>query len=230
MPRIIITAGPTSEPVDQVRRLTNFSTGSLGTQLAEAFTRSGHEVVLLRSLTSTAPMPSGLNQVIPFETTDELANALQNQASLGAAAVCHAAAVSDFKPGGVFLSQSDGQLEELVEGKISSQLGNLMMKLIPCPKILPCLRDWFPESLLIGWKYEVEGDSQSLLTKVRHQLQHGRTNLCVLNGPALGKGFEIHGNGGLAPVKLDDHQALCEYLLSQVGTWKARPSYNGSHE
>ena len=65
--RVIITAGPTSEPIDQVRRLTNHSTGSLGSQLAERCREEGYEVVMLRSRHCVVPPPRGLDQVIPFD-------------------------------------------------------------------------------------------------------------------------------------------------------------------
>ena len=52
--RCIVTAGPTVEPLDAVRRLTNHSTGTLGTQLANHLAGCGHDVLLLRSRTATA--------------------------------------------------------------------------------------------------------------------------------------------------------------------------------
>src|SRR5436309_12988718 len=49
----LVTAGPTYEPLDEVRRLTNFSTGQLGTELAAFFTTNGHRVTLLIGEQST---------------------------------------------------------------------------------------------------------------------------------------------------------------------------------
>ena len=49
----IVTAGPTIERLDDVRRLTNFSTGRLGTELANFFTARGHKVALLISESAT---------------------------------------------------------------------------------------------------------------------------------------------------------------------------------
>ena len=43
----LVTAGPTFEPIDQVRRLTNFSTGRLGSELAACLAAAGHQVTLL---------------------------------------------------------------------------------------------------------------------------------------------------------------------------------------
>ena len=57
----IVTAGPTYEPIDQVRRLTNHSTGQLGTGLAKRLAADGHEVTLLRGRAAThTEMPKGV--------------------------------------------------------------------------------------------------------------------------------------------------------------------------
>ena len=55
--RCIVTAGPTCEPLDDVRRLTNFSTGRLGSRLAAHLASQGHEVVLLRGEAATHSLP-----------------------------------------------------------------------------------------------------------------------------------------------------------------------------
>jgi phosphopantothenoylcysteine decarboxylase/phosphopantothenate--cysteine ligase len=51
--KCIVTAGPTFEELDEVRRLTNFSTGTLGTELADFLMERGHEVELLRGQGAT---------------------------------------------------------------------------------------------------------------------------------------------------------------------------------
>ena len=51
--RIVITSGPSYAPLDQVRRLSNFSTGELGTLLAEGFGEAGHNVICFRGVAST---------------------------------------------------------------------------------------------------------------------------------------------------------------------------------
>ncbi|MGA9705372.1 phosphopantothenoylcysteine decarboxylase, partial [Pseudomonas sp.] len=63
--RIVITSGPSYEPLDKVRRLGNFSTGELGTLLAEGFAEAGHSVVCFRGVASTFPSPLWPVEVIP---------------------------------------------------------------------------------------------------------------------------------------------------------------------
>src|ERR1700733_13382601 len=105
--RIVITSGPSYEPLDKVRRLSNFSTGELGTLLAEAFAEAGHSVVCFRGVASTFPSPLWPVEVIPFTTNDDLAQGLQRlPAREEVTIVLHAAALCDFRIGE--LTNADG--------------------------------------------------------------------------------------------------------------------------
>ncbi len=187
----IVTAGPTYEPIDQVRRLTNHSTGQLGTGLAKRLAADGHEVTLLRGRSAThTEMPEGVG-LQQFTTTADLAEKLERlaRAESGAGAVFHAAAVSDFAVGQIFRRADDGQLKPLNVGKLSTRDGDLLLELKPTPKIIASLREWFAEALLLGWKYEVDGDRDSALGQGQTQIVENQTNGCVVNGPAYGNGF-----------------------------------------
>lgn len=201
----IVTAGPTYEPIDQVRRLTNHSTGQLGTGLAKRLAAKGHEVTLLRSHSAThteIPEGVGLKQ---FTTTADFAEKLEHlaKAESGAGAVFHAAAVSDFAIGQVFRRDDDGQLKPLNEGKHSTRDGDMLLELKPTPKIIASLREWFAEALLVGWKYEVDGDRDSALGQGQTQIVENQTNGCVVNGPAYGDGFGWLSNADQAEHLVD---------------------------
>ncbi|MEW6161577.1 MAG: phosphopantothenoylcysteine decarboxylase, partial [Verrucomicrobiota bacterium] len=96
---LVVTAGPTIEPLDQVRRLTNFSTARLGSELAAFLSHQGHQVILLRGQASTWPVPKEEIVLRDFTTTAHLAERLQDCVSASVDAVFHAAAVSDFQFG-----------------------------------------------------------------------------------------------------------------------------------
>src|SRR5205814_2326172 len=153
----IVTAGPTYEPLDKVRRLTNFSTGKLGTELAQFLTDQGHEVLVLRGIQSTYANPEGGLNVQSFTTTEDLRTRLQACAKENFGAVFHAAAVSDFRFGKIWQRAADGTLHQLSAGKIETREGTLLAELIPTAKILPQLRSWNPAAFLVGWKYELDG-------------------------------------------------------------------------
>jgi phosphopantothenoylcysteine decarboxylase/phosphopantothenate--cysteine ligase len=207
----IVTAGPTYEPIDQVRRLTNHSTGQLGTGLAKRLADDGHEVTLLRGTLAThTEQPVGVELQL-FTTSADLAEKLERLAK--ADAIFHAAAVSDFAAGQVFRRTDDGQLKPLNVGKLSTRDGELLLELKPTPKIIASLRDWFAEAFLVGWKYEVDGDRDSALGQGQTQIVENQTNACVVNGPAYGDGFGWLPGEGQAE-HLPDQTALFDKLAS----------------
>ncbi len=210
--RCILTAGPTGEPLDQVRRLTNHSTGSLGTGLANHLVSLGHEVLLLRGELCTAPPPIAAVEVIPFSSVADLSRKLLAQATVDPVRIFHAAAVSDFTFGPIFSQNADGERAEVRSGKVSTRGGRLFTELIPTPKILARLREAFPSAFVTGWKYEVDGSTADVLVRCREQLRDCRTDLCVGNGPAYGPGFGLVTAGG--HVHLEDAPSLYRALAN----------------
>jgi phosphopantothenoylcysteine decarboxylase/phosphopantothenate--cysteine ligase len=185
----LVTAGPAYESLDEVRRLTNFSTGKLGTQLACYLAGRGHTVILLRGNSSIFPNAFIAGECIEFSTASDLESRFESLASGRIDAVFHAAAVSDFRCGKVCSRLPGGELKELRQGKISSQDAPLFAELLPVPKLIGKLRAWFHAAWLAGWKYEVDGDQASAIDRARNQIRECATDACVVNGPAYGPGF-----------------------------------------
>ncbi len=187
----IVTAGPTYEPLDEVRRLINFSTGRLGSELANFLVSRGHNVTLLLGQQATWGGEFYAQEMVNFGTTADLSARLRELAQTPMDAVFHAAAVSDFGFGKIWVKSSDGQLEPVHAGKISSRAGNLLAELVPTFKIISQLRDWYPKAFLVGWKYETDGGQTSVLDAAQEQIKLCRTNACVANGQAYGNGYGI---------------------------------------
>jgi phosphopantothenoylcysteine decarboxylase/phosphopantothenate--cysteine ligase len=207
----VVTAGPTYESLDNVRRLTNFSTGRLGSELAAFLESRGHQATLLIGEQATYRGERKANRVETYTTTSNLADWLQKLAQGPVDAVFHAAAVSDFTFGKIWHRSPSGELTEAKSGKISTREGTLLAELVPTPKIIAGLRDWYPKSLLVGWKFEVEGDRGSVLRAAEKQLADCRTDACVANGPAYGSGFGLLQKSGELTT-LTDSTALFEVL------------------
>lgn len=211
----IVTAGPTFETLDQVRRLTNFSTGKLGSSLAGFLSGRGHQVILLRGASSTWTQPVEAKEIDSFTTTKDLSERLAALSSRQVDAVFHAAAVSDFRFGRAFVRDGSGNLHEVQEGKLSTRLGPLLVELLPTPKVISNLRSSFPGALLIGWKYEVDGVRDQAVASGLEQVRRCNTDACVVNGPAYGKGF-----GFITPseecVHLADETAMFEKLAQFI--------------
>jgi phosphopantothenate---cysteine ligase (CTP) len=189
--KCLVTAGPTFEPLDDVRRLTNFSTGRLGSELVNALAAAGHEVILLIGQQATWRGERNAAHIETFTTTASLRDKLSAFATPDVRAVFHAAAVSDFSFGQVWMRGQDGALSPVHARKISTRKGNLFAELVPTPKIIASLRDWFPKACLVGWKYEADGDRAQVCSLALQQVGKCRTNACVANGPAYGPGFGL---------------------------------------
>jgi phosphopantothenate---cysteine ligase (CTP) len=187
--RCIVTAGPTFEPLDQVRRLTNHSTGRLGSELTGYLADCGHEVTLLIGQMASWRGERRAARTETFTTTDNLGLRLRALADEGWDAVFHAAAVSDFTFGKVFSRDANSSLHQVQSGKLSSRGESLLVELVPTAKIISQLRGWFPRATLIGWKYEVDGSRAHVIEKASRQIFENQTDACVANGPAYGDGF-----------------------------------------
>ena len=209
--KCIVTAGPTFEELDEVRRLTNFSTGTLGTELADFLMERGHEVELLRGQGATCRLEPKAHRVRAFSTTADLRRRLQELGGGGAGAVFHAAAVSDFTFGKLWERAADGELTEIRSPKISTRGGNILAELTPTPKIISELRAWFPTAFLAGWKYELESGRVQAVACARRQMEENRTDACVVNGRAYGEGF-----GLVTPPGLCRHMAERKLLFDAL--------------
>lgn len=231
--RCLVTAGPTYEPLDQVRRLTNFSTGRLGSELANYLTLHGHSVDLLLGYYAVYRGPQQARTVETFTTTEDLNQRLVSHARATIDAVFHAAAVSDFAFGRVWkreeskepdlnpamlqpgchppVSHTDGRHIGIRTGKFTTREGVLLAELVPTRKIIRQLRSWYPRACLVGWKYEVDGDRSAVLAKAREQIANNHTDACVANGPAYGEGFGLV-SGAHPDAHLADASALFEAL------------------
>src|SRR6266702_1144146 len=91
--RVLVTAGPTREPIDPVRYLSNRSSGKMGYRLAAAAYRRGAAVRLVSGPTAIAP-PSGVT-FVPVETAEEMREAVLHHANV-ATIIVKAAAVADY--------------------------------------------------------------------------------------------------------------------------------------
>jgi len=208
----IVTAGPTYETMDNVRRLTNSSTGRLGTELANFLVARGHQVTLLIGEQATHGGERRAQRVETFTTTESLREKLQALAEQEVGAVFHAAAVSDFKFGKIWLRSPAGELSEIKSGKISTRQGTLLAELVPTPKIIAELRDWYPRARLVGWKLEVDGDRADVLRAAEEQLAKCCTDACVANGLAYGPGFGLVTVGVNHFIHAPDEAALFDAL------------------
>jgi len=184
--KVIVTCGPSCEPIDEVRRITNFSTGELGVQLCNALAGAGFEVFCFKGSGATHPDPGQQCHLSLFNTNDDLLELLkETSAAYDIAAVFHVSALCDYKVKRV----EDDQGRGCQSAKIASRSGALTIHLEPATKVIGQMRDLFPKSILVGWKYELVGTRDDALAKAARQIEENRTDACVVNGRAFGPGF-----------------------------------------
>ena len=206
--KVIITCGPSFEPIDDVRRITNFSTGELGIQLSNALASAGFEVFCFKGTGATHGGPRETCHLRLFNTNEDLL-ALLRQASTSheIETVFHVAALCDYRVAHV----EDDHGRGCHSAKIASRSGSLTINLEPAVKVIGKLRNLFPRSILVGWKYELVGARNDALARATRQIEQNRTEACVLNGRAFGPGFAFCQNGE-PHREFSDKRRLVQFL------------------
>ncbi len=160
--RIVITAGPTIEPIDPVRFISNRSTGYMGYALAEAARKRRYKVILISGPTSIKP-PRGV-RFISIQTTRELYKRTLEEFKK-ADILIMASAVADFKP--AFTSKN----------KIKAQKA-ITLELIRTPDVLRALsRRKTKRQILVGFSLETE----NLLENARRKLKEKKVDFIIAN-------------------------------------------------
>jgi phosphopantothenoylcysteine decarboxylase/phosphopantothenate--cysteine ligase len=160
--RFIVTAGPTREPIDPVRYLSNRSSGKMGYAIAEAALAAGHSVILISGPVSLVP-PSGAN-LVRVTTSDDMHDAVHAHLAGGDVLVM-CAAVADYKPA-TFSTH-----------KIKKQKNALTLELIPTRDILASLIRPSPEFLIVGFAAETD----DLEANAQRKLRHKKCDIVVAN-------------------------------------------------
>jgi phosphopantothenoylcysteine decarboxylase/phosphopantothenate--cysteine ligase len=173
----LVSAGPTAEPIDPVRLLTNRSTGKMGFRLAEAARERGARVVLV-SGPSAEENPSGV-EVIRIQTAAEMKEAVLSHLE-NATVVVMAAAVADYRP------------ETMATSKIKKGKGSLDLKLVRTDDILLEVgRRRRPDQTIVGFAAETE----ELEARAQKKLEAKKLDLVVANDVSKeGAGFGTDTN------------------------------------
>lgn len=168
-PRLLITAGPTQEPIDAVRYIGNRSSGRLGIALAEAARNRGWDVDLLLGPTTTPPPSTDTHlRVFRFRTTADL-EALLAEHAPSADILVMAAAVADYRPKG------GGS----VSGKINRSNTGLTLELEVTPDLLAgCASRRKPGQVFVGFALEPR---ERLLESARAKLHRKGVDIVIAN-------------------------------------------------
>lgn len=203
---VIVTAGPTQEPIDPVRHISNTSSGKTGFALAEAARQRGAEVVLITGPTHLRA-PLGVT-CIPVRTAVQMRDAVRDHFK-AADVVIKSAAVSDFRPAAV------------VADKVRKEDAALSIALERNPDILAELGAAKGDRVLVGFAAE----TRDLLPNAKQKVSKKALDLIVANdvsNPAIGFGSDhnrvhlIDAAGRIEPLPVMSKRALAEAILDRV--------------
>jgi len=208
--RVLVTAGPTREPIDPVRYISNRSSGKMGYRLAAAAFRRGAEVVLVSGPTAIAP-PSGVT-FVPVETAEEMREAVLRHAG-AATIVVKAAAVADYR--------TKAPSATKIKGK-----HDLTLELTPNPDILREVAATARGAFVVGFAAE----THDVAANAQAKLAAKGVDLLVVNDVSQrGIGFEAEDNEVALLDRWGGHRALprmpkaevAEAILSHVVALRA---------
>ncbi|MEM0212311.1 MAG: bifunctional phosphopantothenoylcysteine decarboxylase/phosphopantothenate--cysteine ligase CoaBC [Candidatus Methanomethylicia archaeon] len=166
--KVLITAGPTREYLDDVKFLTTPSSGKMGVALAEECIASGAETTLIMGPSNIEPPMNA--KTINVVTCEEMLNAVINELN---------SKNYDF----IFLSAAplDFKFHEKIKGKISSDIGELTVKLVSTPKISSQVRRYAPKSVIVGFKAEYGVGIEEMIERAYKRLLQNDLDLIVAN-------------------------------------------------
>jgi phosphopantothenoylcysteine synthetase/decarboxylase len=175
--KVLVTAGPTREPIDPVRFLTNRSSGKMGYALADALVHEGHSVLLISGPTAL-DVPAGLD-FLQVETAAEMYDVVSRYIGRMEVAI-FAAAVADYTPA------------QVPQQKIKKSGDTLTLELVRTADILGSARREFGfGGTLVGFAAETE----HLEASAREKLHHKACDLVIANDVSQpGIGFDSDVN------------------------------------
>ncbi|MBM7855737.1 phosphopantothenoylcysteine decarboxylase/phosphopantothenate--cysteine ligase [Desulfohalotomaculum tongense] len=208
---ILVSAGPTREPLDPVRYLTNRSSGKMGYNLARAAAERGGNVVLVSGPVNLPP-PAGV-ELIKVETAEQMRRAMLDNFS-AADIVLKAAAVADYRP-----KHAAGE-------KIKKNDDAVALQLVKNPDILAELGQLKKHQILVGFAAET-GNIQEY---ARKKLEQKNLDMIVANNVSEeGAGFDvdtnivtiIYRNGDMKKLPRMSKYAVAQSILDEVTAYRS---------
>jgi phosphopantothenoylcysteine decarboxylase/phosphopantothenate--cysteine ligase len=202
---VLVTAGPTQEPLDPVRYISNRSSGKMGYAIAESAASRGARVILV-SGPVRLPAPRGVT-VIPVRTAREMRDQVFENLE-PATIVIKAAAVADY------------HLARVPEQKMKKTAARLSLELDPTPDILAELGRKKGDRLLVGFAAE----TQNLSQEVRRKLESKNADMIVGNLVSEDMGFDSDQNevtlalstGELIPLPRASKRELADRIFDEI--------------
>jgi phosphopantothenoylcysteine decarboxylase/phosphopantothenate--cysteine ligase len=214
--RVVVTAGPTREPLDPVRFLSNPSSGRQGFALAQAALDRGAAVTLITGPTDL-PTPAGAERV-DVATAQEMHDRVLSAVE-GADVLLMSAAVADYRPAAP------------APQKIKKDAGDLMLRLARTPDVLSAVAVRWAETGTPRFTVGFAAESQDVIENARAKLAAKNLDMIVANDvTAPDAGFAAETNqvvildrgGGMEELPLMSKAAVAEAIMDRVATLLAK--------
>lgn len=222
---LLVTAGNTQTPIDDVRCITNIFSGRTGGRIAVEAYRRGHAVTIATShpevvaeLALNIPFVASRWQVRPYQTYDDLRDLLIELVPGNRFdAIVQSAAISDYTVAGCFVPDAAGRLTvDVARGKVKGSHPELWLKLIPAAKLIDCIRsEWKFTGTLVKFKLEVGLDTKNLLEVAETSRRHSLAELMVAN-TLEGMTTIAYIGGEKWPYTAVTREELATVLLTQI--------------
>lgn len=182
--KILITSGGTMEYIDDVRVMTNISTGALGCVIAETFLEHGHKVMYVHGRNAKVPDPHKNLSMAIVTSAQDAYDALKVLVPVHDA-VIHAMAVSDFTfKRDIVLKCKSSDPEAFIDYMRRSITKN--------PKIIGEIKKWNPNVMLVGFKFEVGIQHEELIALAQESISKNGCDLVVANDKVEMKENKAH--------------------------------------
>ena len=207
--KVVVTAGPTRAWLDDIRFITNPSSGRMGIEIALEAVSRGAEVTLLLGPSSLS-VPNENIKVISIDTVDDIASEISKLKKIDM--FISAAAIGDYKV-------------KKESGKIPSLQEELTLKLIPTIKILEMVRKKYPKTAIVGFKAETDISENELVLRAKKSMKKNGLDLVVanlVNKPQQGFGtktnevFFVKKDGSSEHIPLASKRAIAKLIFDRL--------------
>lgn len=235
--KILVTAGNTQTPIDQVRCITNVFSGRTGTWIAIDAHRRGHDVRLLTShpeVVADLAGPSDTTErwcVGPYRTFADLRHLMEQEIVGGSYdAIVHVAAVCDYEVAGTYALPPETTIDptsyslaasgrlaflDAGAGKVKSHHPEVWLRLTPTPKLVDLIRDsWGFRGILVKFKLEVGVPAEELQRIADASRRYSRADAIVANTlEGISSWALIGSEEGFVQV---DRKSLSAYVIQTI--------------
>lgn len=241
MKNILITAGGTSEPIDEIRAITNKSTGRLGSAIAHEFSLNENvgRIFYVHGKGAVIPEDEGITTVPVRSTQDVLDAMTEIIMNENIDIIIHSMAISDYTTASFttledFLellayneSETVDDVAKLLEKedlrkkftKLPSNIDKPLLMLKKTPKVISRLRDLAPDSAIVGFKLLDHVSHEELMKVAAEQIAKNDTDFCLANDyetvvSPVHVGFLLGRDG--EETRFDGKEAIAKGIVSKL--------------